>query len=68
MTTSPSFRIPALILSGGEPLSRFDFFEFAERARALNFRHLSLSTNGTKVADHADRIADLGFRLCRHLA
>ncbi|MDI3337608.1 heme d1 biosynthesis radical SAM protein NirJ [Defluviimonas aestuarii] len=56
-----AFRIPALILSGGEPLSRFDFFELAERARALNFRHLSLSTNGTKVAEHADRIADLGF-------
>ena len=56
-----AFRIPALILSGGEPLSRFDFFELAERARALNFRHLSLSTNGTRVAEHADRIADLGF-------
>lgn len=56
-----AFRIPALILSGGEPLSRFDFFELAERARALDFRHLSLSTNGTRVAEHADRIADLGF-------
>lgn len=55
------FGIPALILSGGEPLSRFDFFPLAERAKALGFRHLSLSTNGTKVADHIDRIADLGF-------
>ena len=56
-----AFRIPALILSGGEPLSRFDFFELAERARALDFRHLSLSTNGTRVAEHVDRIASLGF-------
>ncbi len=56
-----AFRIPALILSGGEPLSRFDFFDLAERARTLGFRHLSLSTNGTKVAECADRIADLGF-------
>ncbi len=56
-----AFRIPALILSGGEPLSRFDFFDLAERARGLDFRHLSLSTNGTRVAEHADRIADLGF-------
>lgn len=56
-----AFRIPALILSGGEPLSRFDFFQLAERARALNFRHLSLSTNGTKLAGNIDRIADLGF-------
>jgi heme d1 biosynthesis radical SAM protein NirJ len=56
-----SFGIPALILSGGEPLSRFDFFEIAARARDLGFRHLSLSTNGTKVAEHTDRIAELGF-------
>lgn len=56
------FGIPALILSGGEPLSRFDFWQLAERARALNFRHLSLSTNGTRLAgDTADRVAALGF-------
>ncbi len=56
-----SFGIPALILSGGEPLSRFNFFPLAERARELGFRHLSLSTNGTKVAENIDRIADLAF-------
>jgi len=55
------FGIPALILSGGEPLSRFDFFPLAERARALGFRHMSLSTNGTKVAEHIDRLVDLSF-------
>ena len=55
------FGIPALILSGGEPLSRFDFFPLAERAKELGFRHLSLSTNGTKLAENIDRIADLGF-------
>lgn len=55
------FGIPALILSGGEPLSRFDFFELSERAKALKFRHLSLSTNGTRVAEHIDRIATIGF-------
>lgn len=55
------FGIPALILSGGEPLSRFDFFDLAERARQLGFRHLSLSTNGTKVAENIDRLADLAF-------
>jgi Fe-coproporphyrin III synthase len=56
-----AFGIPALILSGGEPLSRFDFFDLAQRARDLGFRHLSLSTNGTRVADNIDRIAGLGF-------
>lgn len=56
------FGIPALILSGGEPLSRFDFWALAERARALNFHHLALSTNGTKLGgDNAARVADLGF-------
>lgn len=56
-----AFGIPALILSGGEPLSRFDFFDLATRARELGFRHLSLSTNGTKLVENIDRIADLGF-------
>ena len=28
-----AFRVPALILSGGEPLSRFDFLDLATRAR-----------------------------------
>lgn len=57
-----AFGIPALILSGGEPLSRFDFWKLAERARDLTFRHLSLSTNGTKLGgDNAQRVADLGF-------
>ena len=56
------FGIPALILSGGEPLSRFDFFDLAERAQRLGFRHLSLSTNGTLItAENAGRIAGLGF-------
>ncbi|MBB4303265.1 heme d1 biosynthesis radical SAM protein NirJ [Rhodobium orientis] len=57
-----AFGVPALILSGGEPLLRFDFFELAGRARELGFRHLALSTNGTRLTgDNADRVADLGF-------
>jgi len=56
-----AFGVPALILSGGEPLSRFDFFPLATRARELGFRHLSLSTNGTRLAENIDRIADLAF-------
>jgi heme d1 biosynthesis radical SAM protein NirJ len=56
------FGIPALILSGGEPLSRFDFFDLAERAKGLGFRHVSLSTNGTRLqGETVDRIAALGF-------
>lgn len=55
------FRIPALILSGGEPVARRDFFELAEAARK-RVRYLALSTNGTPlVGETADRVAEIGF-------
>lgn len=55
------FRIPALILSGGEPLGRKDVFQIATRARKL-VRMLALSTNGTTIVDEmADRVAEIGF-------
>ncbi len=55
------FGIPALILSGGEPLDRFDFYDIAKAARP-KVRMLALSTNGTKIhGETADRIADIGF-------
>ncbi|WP_101068480.1 heme d1 biosynthesis radical SAM protein NirJ [Roseovarius salinarum] len=55
------FGIPALILSGGEPLDRFDFFDLARAARA-RVRMLALSTNGTRIhGENADRVADIGF-------
>ncbi len=55
------FGIPALILSGGEPLDRKDLFTIAARARQL-VRMLALSTNGTKIhGENADRIAEIGF-------
>ncbi|KUJ73463.1 heme d1 biosynthesis radical SAM protein NirJ [Ruegeria marisrubri] len=55
------FRVPALILSGGEPLDRKDLFEIAARARQL-VRMLALSTNGTKIhGENADRVAEIGF-------
>ncbi|MDR0479969.1 MAG: radical SAM protein, partial [Burkholderiaceae bacterium] len=43
-----AFGVPALILSGGEPLLRPDLFEIAARAQALGF-HVSLSSNGTLI-------------------
>jgi len=55
------FKIPALILSGGEPLDRKDLFDIAERARQL-VHMLALSTNGTKLhGEAADRVAEIGF-------
>lgn len=56
-----AFRVPVLILSGGEPLLRPDLFDIAARARAMGF-YTGLSTNGTLVdAALAGRIAALGF-------
>ncbi|MEP1932389.1 MAG: heme d1 biosynthesis radical SAM protein NirJ [Roseibium sp.] len=55
------FKIPALILSGGEPLDRFDVFDLAKRAKPL-VRMLALSTNGTKIhGETADQVAEIGF-------
>ena len=48
-----------LTLSGGEILTRRDFFPLAERARALGFA-LDLKTNGTLLTpETADRLASL---------
>ncbi|WP_282128281.1 radical SAM protein, partial [Roseobacter litoralis] len=55
------FKIPALILSGGEPLSRGDIYELAQYARK-KVRYLALSTNGTRIdAEAVEKIADIGF-------
>ncbi|PXW93391.1 heme d1 biosynthesis radical SAM protein NirJ [Sphaerotilus hippei] len=56
-----AFRVPVLILSGGEPLMRADLFEIAARSRAMGF-YTGLSSNGTLIdAATADRIAATGF-------
>ncbi|MDH3666136.1 MAG: heme d1 biosynthesis radical SAM protein NirJ [Paracoccaceae bacterium] len=55
------FGIPALILSGGEPLARPDLFHIAKRARGMGM-YLALSTNGTQVVgETADQVAKIGF-------
>ncbi|MBF0324855.1 MAG: heme d1 biosynthesis radical SAM protein NirJ [Alphaproteobacteria bacterium] len=57
-----AFGVPALILSGGEPLLRPDIFDIAARAKQLGFASVALSSNGTLIdAAMADRIAAAGF-------
>lgn len=56
-----AFKIPALLLSGGEPLMHPNFFELAQYAKMRDIR-LTLSTNGTLITqDMAKRIAALGL-------
>ena len=56
-----AFRVPVLILSGGEPLLRPDLFDIARRAKEIGF-YVGLSTNGTLIdGENIQRIVDLGF-------
>jgi heme d1 biosynthesis radical SAM protein NirJ len=56
-----AFGVPALILSGGEPLLRPDLSDLAARAKAMGF-YVGLSTNGTLIDEPmAGRIARTGF-------
>ena len=56
-----AFRVPVLILSGGEPLLRPDIFEISARAKSMGF-YVGLSTNGTLIDEaRAERIAAVGY-------
>ncbi|MBL8258541.1 MAG: heme d1 biosynthesis radical SAM protein NirJ [Candidatus Competibacteraceae bacterium] len=56
-----AFRVPVLILSGGEPLLRPDIFTIAQRAKAMKF-YVALSSNGTLITQHnIQHIAEVGF-------
>ncbi len=57
-----NFQIPALLLSGGEPLYHPLFFQYASYAASLGHK-LTLSTNGTLIDQKmAERIKHTGFR------
>ncbi len=54
------FRTPVLLLSGGEPLVRPDFYELAEYAAYRGIRP-TVSTNGTLITrEVAQRLKDIG--------
>ncbi|KAB2848333.1 MAG: heme d1 biosynthesis radical SAM protein NirJ, partial [Hyphomicrobiaceae bacterium] len=56
-----AFKVPVLILSGGEPLLRPDIFHIARHAKKLGF-YIGLSTNGALIDKvNVGAIADAGF-------
>jgi heme d1 biosynthesis radical SAM protein NirJ len=56
-----AFRVPVLILSGGEPLRRPDIFDISRRAKEMGF-YVGLSTNGTLIDETMiERIAAIGY-------
>ncbi|MCW8916875.1 MAG: heme d1 biosynthesis radical SAM protein NirJ [Magnetovibrio sp.] len=56
-----AMRVPALILSGGEPLLRDDIHKIAARAKSMGF-YTALSTNGTLIGkDDMKDIEDIGY-------
>lgn len=60
METLVSYKVPVLLLSGGEPLMRKDIFELIEYGNKIGLR-MVISTNGTLIdRDKAKRIKELG--------
>jgi heme d1 biosynthesis radical SAM protein NirJ len=56
-----AFHVPALILSGGEPLLRSDIDDISRRAKAMGF-YVGLSSNGTLIDErNIERIAQTGY-------
>lgn len=57
-----AFKVPVLILSGGEPLLHPDIFNISRRAKDMGF-YVALSTNGTKIsAANIDEIAAINYQ------
>ncbi len=56
------FKVPVLILSGGEPLLHPDIFPISRRAKEMGF-YVALSSNGTLItAENIDQIAEIGYQ------
>ncbi len=57
-----AFKVPVLILSGGEPLLHPDIFNISRRAKDMGF-YVALSSNGTKIStENIDEIAAIDYQ------
>ncbi len=56
-----AFKVPVLILSGGEPLLRPDILELSHHAKKMGF-YVALSTNGTLIDEsNIKALAEVGY-------
>lgn len=56
------FKVPVLILSGGEPLLHPDIFSISRRAKEMGF-YVALSSNGTRISqENIDEIAAIDYQ------
>ncbi|TPQ26638.1 heme d1 biosynthesis radical SAM protein NirJ [Methylomonas koyamae] len=57
-----AFKVPVLILSGGEPLLHPDIFPISQRARDMGF-YVALSSNGTLInSSNIEQIAAIDYQ------
>ncbi|MCK4841097.1 MAG: heme d1 biosynthesis radical SAM protein NirJ [Methylococcales bacterium] len=57
-----SFKVPVLILSGGEPLLHPDIFDISHRAKSMGF-YVALSSNGTLInKQNINQIAEINYQ------
>lgn len=56
------FKVPVLILSGGEPLLHPDIFDISRRAKTMGF-YVALSSNGTLITQqNISQIAEINYQ------
>ncbi len=56
-----AFDVDSVKLTGGEPMLRSDIVEIVESLRGIGLREVSMSTNGTRLADLAWELKEKGL-------
>jgi uncharacterized radical SAM superfamily Fe-S cluster-containing enzyme len=59
--------VDAVRLTGGEPLVRKGLVSLVQGLSDLGFEDISLTTNGTELARHAEKLAQAGLRRVNHV-
>ena len=57
-----NFKVPVLILSGGEPLLHPDIFAISQKAKSMGF-YVALSSNGTLITkENIEKIVEINYQ------